>query len=176
MIKEKKMLEAENDRFEKLKDLAHKKVELMDANELHDFVMGYTQIIQEVCKTEYSFDDLRTCIEFRVMAYNNAHLGRKDFGGDQYKRCVITIYNQELSPREMFFKLKWLCPSGVTDGSSKHGNSELEYTYMLTDEDIAAMKRYGGRYYFKDLFKIKDILDYDNDFPFEMIESKHGGI
>jgi hypothetical protein len=47
---------------------------------------------------------------------------------------------------------------------------------MLTDEDIAAMKRYGGRYYFKDLFKIKDILDYDNDFPFTMIESKHGGI
>jgi hypothetical protein len=90
MIKEKKMLEDENDRFEKLKDLAHKKVELMDANELHDFVMGYTQIIQEVCKTEYSFDDLRTCMDFRVMAYNNSHLGRKDFGGG--RSCTGEIH------------------------------------------------------------------------------------
>ena len=169
------MLE-EKDKEEKLRDLAHKKVELMNVNELHDFVMNYAPVIKEVCNTEPTFDDLRTCMDFRIMAHNNARLGRKDFGGEKYKRCIVTIYNQELSPRELNFKLTWLCPSGVCDGSSKHDNGELEYSYMLTDEDIINMKRNGSRYYFKDIFEIKEVLDHKDDFPFTMIDNNHGGI
>lgn len=161
--------------LEQLKDLAHKKVEFMNVNELRSFVMSYTQIINEEYK-EPTFNELKTCMDFRVMCHNNAHLGRKDFGGEQYKRCVITIYNQELSPREMFFKLQWFVPSGYGDGSSKHENGQIDYTYMLTDEDIVSMKRNGARYLFKDLFEIKDVLEHKDAFPFTMIESSYGGI
>lgn len=169
------MLE-EKDKEEKLRDLAHKKVELMNVNELHDFVMNYASSIKEVCNTVPTYDDLRTCMDFRIMAYNNAHLGRKDFGGEKYKRCLITIFNQELSPREMLFKLQWFVPSGYGDGSSKHESGQIDYTYILTDEDIVSMKRNGARYHFKNIFKIKEILDHKDDFPFTMIDNNHGGI
>ena len=123
--------------------------------------------VSEVSKVDDSYNNLRTCLDYRILGYNNAYLGDKAKGGDRYKRCILTLVNSELAPREMQIKLKWLVPSGFGDGDF-HPEWENE-TYILTDHDIIQIKKSGSaRNYLKALLNIPDELSNKYEKPYRL--------
>lgn len=142
---------------------AMKKIKSMNKRELKDFLEGVSPNLN----LEPTYDNLRTQLDYKVNAYNNAYNGQKIRGGTIYKRCVITIFNTELSPRELNIKLKWLCPSGVSDGSMR--NEFDDETYVLTNKDIFEIKSNGSaREYLKRILKIREELEYNYQKPYNL--------
>lgn len=139
-----------------LKELAISKVKKMGKKELEEFLN-----IKEK-EIEYSFLDLKMDISFNVMSYNNIRNGEKAGGGEKYRRCIVRIYNQAIAPRELFVTVRWLCPSGIGDGSGRH----ISESFILNDSDIISIKSKGAQVYLKDILNIPDELDHKNAKPF----------
>lgn len=142
---------------------AMKKIKSMNKRELKDFLEKNTSNIN----LEPTYENLKTQLDYKVDAYNNAYCGRKDKGGAIYKRCVITIFNTELTPRELNIKLNWLCPSGMLDGSMR--NEFEEEIYVLTNKDIFEIKsNCSAREYLKRILNIRDELDFNYQKPYNL--------
>lgn len=142
---------------------AIKKLKVMNKKELKDFLDSVSPNIN----LEPTYENLRTQLDYKVSAYNNAYCGRKDKGGTIYKRCIITLFNTELAPREINIKLKWLCPSGVCDGNMR--NEFGDETYVLTNKDIFEIKSNGSaREYLKKILNIRDELDFNYQKPYNL--------
>lgn len=158
-------------KYKKTLAVAKAKLDYFTIGELENFIKNYVadkmypQPIEKTPKPKIddSYNNLKTCLDFRVLAYNNAYLGEKSKGGETYKRCVINISNSELAPREMIIKTNWYTPSGMGDGSM----GRTEESYILTDKDIIEIKTRGSaRDYFREILNIKYELSYKTEFPY----------
>lgn len=156
----------------KLIALAKAKLELFTNKELEDFIKNYSaskekpKLVKSYKNLDDSYPSLKTSLDYKVIGYNNAYLGDKNHGGEKYTRCIISVYNMEIAPREMIIKVRWLCPSGVGDGS---GRDFPDNSYTLTNKDIFEIKKIGSaRNYLKKILGIKDELQFKNDKPYNL--------
>lgn len=160
--------------YKKALKLAKSKLDYFTRPELENFIKNYVadtmypQLNETSTNTiEDSYNNLKTCLDYRILGYNNAYLGDKSKGGEKYKRCILTLVNSELAPREMQIKLKWLVPSGFGDGNAKF--SSLNESYILTDHDIIQIKKLGSaRDYLKEILSIPDELESKNEKPYRL--------
>lgn len=160
--------------YTKLLKLAKAKLDYFTKLELENFIKNYSaevtgsNVIQgTTISLEPTYENLRTSLDYITYSYNNSMLGLKSEGGEKYKRCVTTISNSELAPREMEIRVKWYCPSGIGDGSMS-GVYKLE-SYVLTDQDILEIKvRGSAREYLKNILGIKDDLYRRDEKPYEL--------
>lgn len=142
---------------------AIKKLKSMNKKELESFLGG----VSPTLNLEPTYDNLKTLLDYKVNAYDNAYNGQKIRGGETYKRCVITIFNTELAPRELNIKLNWMWPSGDSDESMR--NSFEEETYVLTNKDIFEIKSNGSaRKYLKRILNIREELEYNYQKPYNL--------
>ena len=169
-----KELDNELKEYKKALKLAKSKLDYFTRSELENFIKNYVadtmypQLNETSTNTiDDSYDNLKTCLDYRILGYNNAYLGDKSKGGERYKRCILTLVNSELAPREMQIKLKWLVPSGFGDGDAKFGS--LNESYILTDHDIIQIKKLGSaRDYLKEILSIPDELESKNEKPYRL--------
>lgn len=166
--------EIEIKEYKKALKLAKSKLDYFTRPELENFIKNYVadtmypQLNETSTNTiDDSYNNLKTCLDYRILGYNNAYLGDKSKGGERYKRCILTLVNSELAPREMQIKLKWLVPSGFGDGDAKFGS--LNESYILTDHDIIQIKKLGSaRDYLKEILSIPDELESKNEKPYRL--------
>lgn len=166
--------EIEIKEYKKALKLAKSKLDYFTRPELENFIKNYVadtmypQLNETSTNTiDDSYNNLKTCLDYRILGYNNAYLGDKSKGGEKYKRCILTLVNSELAPREMQIKLKWLVPSGFGDGNAKFGS--LNESYILTDHDIIQIKKLGSaRDYLKEILSIPDELESKNEKPYRL--------
>lgn len=166
--------EIEIKEYKKALKLAKSKLDYFTRPELENFIKNYVadtmypQLNETSTNTiDDSYNNLKTCLDYRILGYNNAYLGDKSKGGERYKRCILTLVNSELAPREMQIKLKWLVPSGFGDGDAKFDS--LNESYILTDHDIIQIKKLGSaRDYLKEILNIPDELESKNEKPYRL--------
>ena len=166
--------EIEIKEYKKALKLAKSKLDYFTRPELENFIKNYVadtmypQLNETNTNTiDDSYNNLKTCLDYRILGYNNAYLGDKSKGGEKYKRCILTLVNSELAPREMQIKLKWLVPSGFGDGDAKYDS--LNESYILTDHDITQIKKLGSaRDYLKEILSIPDELESKNEKPYRL--------
>ena len=160
------MTKHEKEEFQKLKDAALAKINIMNYNELKDFVMGTNR--NEIC-LDATYENLRTSLDYIVYSYNNTSNGIPSAGGQKFKRCIINISNSELAPKEMNIKIYWYVPSGILDGNMS--GVYKEETYVLTNKDIYEIKvRGSAREYLKQIIGIKDELIRKDEKPYQLPE------
>ena len=146
----------ENTELNKLKDLAKSKIELMQSSALKKFL----GIVDEDEKLE----NFKIRMSFYSFSYNNSQMGAQADGGERYRRTVTVFENQPSNYREINISVKYYVPSGYGDGNK----NEILSSYMLTNDDIAEIKKDGSRVFFVSKFNIKNDLDTKNDCPINL--------
>ena len=151
---------AENTELNKLKALAISKIELMQASALKKFL----GIVDE----DEELENFKIKMDYYSFSYNNSNLGRQEDGGERYRRTVTVFENQPSNWREINITVKYYVPSGYGDGNK----NEILSSYMLTNDDIAEIKKDGSRVFFVSKFNIKNDLESKNDCPINLLNSK----
>ena len=151
---------AENTELNKLKALAISKIELMQASALKKFL--------GIVDADEKLENFKIRMSFYSFSYNNTDLGKKASGGDRYRRTVTIFENQPSNWREINITVKYYVPSGYCDGNK----NEILSSYMLTNDDIAEIKKDGSRVFFVSKFNIKNDLESKNDCPINLLNSK----
>ena len=146
----------ENTELNKLKDLAKSKIELMQSSALKKFL----GIVDEDEKLE----NFKIKMSYYSFSYNNSQMGAQADGGERYRRTVTVFENQPSNWREINISVKYYVPSGYGDGNK----NEILSSYMLTNDDIAEIKKDGARVFFVSKFNIKNDLDTKNDCPINL--------
>ena len=147
---------AENTELNKLKALAISKIELMQASALKKFL----GIVDE----DEELENFKIKMSYYSFSYNNSNLGRQEDGGERYRRTVTIFENQPSNWREINITVKYYVPSGYCDGNK----NKILSSYMLTNDDIAEIKKDGSRVFFVSKFNIKNDLDTKNDCPINL--------
>lgn len=151
---------AENTELNKLKALAISKIELMQASALKKFL----GIVDE----DEELENFKIKMDYYSFSYNNSNLGRQEDGGERYRRTVTIFENQPSNWREINITVKYYVPSGYGDGNK----NEILSSYMLTNDDIAEIKKDGSRVFFVSKFNIKNDLESKYDCPINLLNSK----
>ena len=149
------------EKYLNLLDLAKGKLEFFSVVELENFIKYGNKNGEDVSKVENDgivpstmlmvndeFTNLKTYVQYRISINCK----------DSVEGCLISIFNEEDDLREMFIRITW---------SAQQIPKDVEQTrkYILTDEDIIAIKLIGARAYFIELFKIKPVLKDPNEDP-----------
>ena len=150
----------ENTELDKLKELAKSKIELMQSSALKKFL----GIVDE----DEELENFKIKMDYYSFSYNNSQMGAQADGGERYRRTLTLFENQPSNWREINISVKYYFPSGYGDGSK----NEIISSYMLTNDDIAEIKKDGSRVFFVSKFNIKNDLDTKNDCPITLFYSK----
>ena len=146
----------ENTELDKLKELAKSKIELMQSSALKKFL----GIVDE----DEELENFKIKMDYYSFSYNNSQMGAQADGGERYRRTVTVFENQPSNWREINISVKYYVPSGYGDGNK----NEILSSYMLTNDDIAEIKKDGSRVFFVSKFNIKNDLDTKNDCPINL--------
>ena len=145
----------------KLRTAAKSKIDIMKASALKKF-LGIVD--------EEELKDFKIKHEFYSFSYNNSQMGAQADGGERYRRTKTYFENQSSNWREINIEVKYYVPSGYGDGNK----DSIISSYILTDEDIAEIRKNGSRIFFVTKFDIKNDLDSKNDVPIKLQGEKNG--